>query len=90
MPSQRHHEPGDLYVKFLVNFPDSIDPAVITSLESALPPRKPVETFGKGVLVEEALLDQVDSRSQRKAQQMGDGDLMDEDGDEPRVQCANQ
>jgi DnaJ family protein A protein 2 len=86
MPSQRHHEPGDLYVKISVKFPDSIDPSAIPLLERALPPRKPVEKFDKNVILEEVTLDDADTRSRPGLQD----DAMDEDQEEPRVQCANQ
>jgi DnaJ family protein A protein 2 len=85
MPSQRHHEPGDMYVKLNVTFPDSIDPDVIPLLEKALPPRKPVEMFDRNIIVDEVQLDDADTRSRP----MRD-DAMDEDEGEPRVQCANQ
>ena len=88
MPSHRHHEPGDLYIKFSVVFPERMDPSVIPLLERALPPRKPIEKFGKGIDLEEVDMDEPDART--KAQAMSD-DPMDEDQDgEPRVQCANQ
>jgi DnaJ family protein A protein 2 len=91
MPSQRHHEPGDLYVKFAVKFPESIDPGLIPYLEKVLPRRQSVEKFPKNISIEDALLDEVDSRSRKKAERMQDGEPMDEDGGgEPRVQCANQ
>jgi DnaJ family protein A protein 2 len=91
MPSQRHHEPGDLYVKFIVKFPDHLDAAVIGFLERALPPRKPIEKFSKNIIIEEPPLDEVDTRSRQRAERMHDGEPMDEDGEgEPRVQCANQ
>lgn len=88
MPSYRHHEPGDLYVRVQVQFPDRIDPAVVPALESALPPRKPVEDF-KVAHTEEVDLSELDARQQRE--QANRGDAMDEDEDgQPRVQCANQ
>jgi DnaJ homolog subfamily A member 2 len=91
MPSQRHHEPGDLVIKFAIKFPDSISPDVIPMLERALPPRKPIEKFAKSTLLEEVGLVDADVQQQRRAQ---GGDAMDEDEDggegEPRVQCANQ
>jgi DnaJ homolog subfamily A member 2 len=91
MPSQRHHEPGDLYVKFTVKFPDHLDPTLIPLLEKALPHRKPIEKFPKNILLEEPVLDEVDTRSRQRAERMHDGEPMDEDGEgEPRVQCANQ
>jgi DnaJ family protein A protein 2 len=88
MPSQRHHEPGDLFVKFTVNFPEYIDPAAIPLLERALPPRTEIEKFPKNIHLEEVDLDEPDARS--KANAMSD-ESMDEDHEgEPRVQCANQ
>ncbi|THU99348.1 DnaJ-domain-containing protein [Dendrothele bispora CBS 962.96] len=86
MPSQRHHEPGDMLVKLNVAFPDHIPPESIPLLEKALPPRKTMETFGPNVILEEVSLDEPDQRTRREYQD----DAMDEDTDEPRVQCANQ
>ena len=86
MPSQRHHEPGDMIVKFLVKFPDSISPESVPLLERALPPRKTMEKFPKSVLLEEVDLLDADLEQRARADQ---DEAMDED-DEPRVQCANQ
>jgi len=86
MPSLRHHEPGDMYIKLNVKFPDSIDPTAIPLLERALPPRRPLEKLEKGVILEEVHLDDTDTRSKGRMRE----DAMDEDQDEPRVQCANQ
>ena len=86
MPSQRHHEPGDLYVKLSVKFPDTIDPESIPLLERALPPRNLVEKFDKNIVLEEVNLDNADTRSRNSIQD----DAMDEDQEQPRVQCANQ
>lgn len=91
MPSQRHHEPGNLYIKINIKFPESIPEASIPLLESALPPRQPLDKFDKNVILEEVVLEEPDS-SHRAHRGMHDED-MDEDGDgdgEPRVQCANQ
>lgn len=85
MPSQRHHEPGDLYVKLDVKFPESIDVGVIPLLEKALPPRKAIQKFDKNVMLEEVHLDNADTRRGGPTD-----DRMDEDEDQPRVQCANQ
>jgi DnaJ family protein A protein 2 len=88
MPSQRHHEPGDLYIKFTVKFPDHLDPAAIPLLEKALPPRKLPEKFPKNIIIEEVEVDEVDAGSKARAMQ---DDPMDGDAEgEPRVQCANQ
>ena len=86
MPSQRHHEPGDLYVKLHVKFPDSLEPSKLHLLESVLPPRKVVEKFPKSILMEEVELDTPDPRQRDRATD----DAMDEDENEPRVQCSNQ
>lgn len=91
MPSQRHHEPGDLFVKMHVKFPESIDAAAVPLLEKALPPRNPIPKFDKNVHIEDASLSDLDARQQRE-QARGDPDAMDEDEGEgePRVQCAQQ
>src|SRR3984885_174728 len=83
MPSQRHHEPGDMYVKLDVKFPESINVDAIPLLERALPPRKPIQTFDKNILLEEVHLDDVDTRSRGGIRD----DAMDEDAQpgEPRV-----
>jgi len=86
MPSHRHHEPGDLFIKFHVKFPEHLDSSAIAKLEQALPPRKPVEKFSKNTLIEEVELSDLDARQQREATE----DAMDEDDEQPRVQCANQ
>ncbi|EPQ58749.1 hypothetical protein GLOTRDRAFT_35434, partial [Gloeophyllum trabeum ATCC 11539] len=88
MPSLRHHEYGDLFIKFSIVFPDHIDPSKIEFLEKALPPRKPLEKFPKNILLEEAELEEVDARRQ-ESMSRGE-DMMDEDEGEPRVQCAQQ
>lgn len=90
MPSVRHHEHGDLFIKFHVNFPEQIDPAVIPALEAALPPRQPLGKIDKNALIEEVTLSDLDARQQREATATTD-DRMDEDeGGEPRVACAQQ
>lgn len=86
MPSQRHHEPGDMYVKLDVKFPETISIDAIPLLERALPPRKRIQTFDKNILLEEVHLDDADTRSRGGVRD----DAMDEDTGEPRVQCANQ
>jgi DnaJ homolog subfamily A member 2 len=86
MPSQRHHEPGDLYVKLHVKFPDTLDQNKLHLLESVLPPRNPLEKFSKNTLLEEVELDTPDQRQRERASD----EAMDEDEAEPRVQCSNQ
>ncbi|KAG9318360.1 carbon-nitrogen hydrolase [Chiua virens] len=67
MPSQRHHEPGDLFIRFTVKFPDTIDPSKVHLLEQALPPRVPQQTFPKNIHVEEVYLEEPDARSRANA-----------------------
>lgn len=86
MPQRRVHEPGDLFVKFTVRFPENIDVEKIQFLEKALPPRDPIPKFEKNIHLEEVELSQPDARRSH----MRDSDAMDEDEGEPRVQCANQ
>jgi len=93
MPSQRHHDAGDLYVKVNVKLPETVDAASVPLLERALPPRTPVENYGKEISLEEVTLDDADTRSKsgfKSAQAAAGDDPMDEDEGEPRVQCANQ
>ncbi|KAH9025188.1 hypothetical protein EDB85DRAFT_1984738 [Lactarius pseudohatsudake] len=86
MPSQRHHELGDLYLKMSIKWPEHIDPDKIHLLEQVLPPRKPLPKLPKNVSVEEVEMSDVDPRQERVMQE----DSMEEDDAEPRVQCANQ
>ena len=86
MPQRRVHEPGDLFVKFTVRFPDHIDVDKIHFLEQALPPRDPIPKLDKNIHLEEVELSTPDARRSH----MRDPDAMDEDEGEPRVQCANQ
>lgn len=91
MPSQRHHELGDLYIRLNVEFPESIDGDMLHHLEAALPPRKAVPAPPPGYDVEEVEMGDLDARQQKNAQK--EGDEMDEDEDGQggaRVQCAQQ
>ena len=90
MPSFRHHEPGELYVKISVKFPETIDPAVIPMLENALPPRKDLAKLGKKKHIDEVMLEEPNDRQRRSA--ATNGDEMDEDEEEgrPGVQCAQR
>jgi len=90
MPSHRHHQHGDLFIKLHVKFPEHIDPEKIQYLERALAPRTPLPKFEKNMHIEEATLSDLDARQQREHAR-GDSDAMDEDEEGPRgVQCAQQ
>jgi DnaJ family protein A protein 2 len=86
MPSQRHHEMGDLFIKVSIKWPEHIDPDKLHLLEEVLPPRRQLPKFPKNVLVEEVEISDVDPRQERAMQD----DSMDDVDEEPRVQCANQ
>lgn len=89
MPSYRHHEPGDLYVKIKVRFPESMPPNAIPLLEQALPKRSDMQKFPKKMHMDEVTLEEPNDRQRRSAQ--SNGDEMGEDDDErPGVQCAQQ
>lgn len=91
MPSYRHHEMGDLYIRLTVKFPDHMDPEVIPMLEKALPAREPIAKMPKKLHMEECTLEEPNDRQRRAAQ---NGDEMDEDDEDgrggPGVQCAQQ
>jgi hypothetical protein len=89
MPSYRHHELGDLYVQIKVNFPTSIDPAVIPLLEQALPTRNAMPKLSKKAHIDEVTLEEPNDRQRKSA--ANNGDEMDEDDDErPGVACAQR
>ena len=91
MPSFRHHEPGELYVRIAVRFPESIDINTIPLLEQALPKRKEMAKFGKKAHVDEVTLEEPNDRQRKSAT---NGDEMDEDEEEgggrQGVQCAQR
>ncbi len=93
MPSYRHHEMGDLYVRVKITFPEHIPPESIPHLEAALPPRKAIQPTLRAKHIEEVELSDLDPRQQKEQARRelngGEDDAMEEDG-EPRVQCANQ
>ncbi len=91
MPSFRHHEPGELYIRINVKFPETVDIASIPLLENALPPRKEMTKFAKKTHVDEVLLEEPNDRQRRSA--ASNGDEMDEDeegGGRSGVQCAQR
>ncbi|KAJ9109542.1 hypothetical protein QFC20_003286 [Naganishia adeliensis] len=89
MPSHRHHNNGNLYIKLNVKFPDTLSTEQMAALEKALPPRKPLEKINPKHEVEEVFLEEPTDRQRSGAE------AMDEDDDEdmrggPGVQCAQQ
>lgn len=92
MPSYRHHDMGNLYIKFDVKFPppNFNSPEAIAKLEEILPPRN-ISDVPADAMVDDVTLEDVDPSQQGRAQQHAHN--MDEDEDHPggeRVQCASQ
>jgi DnaJ homolog subfamily A member 2 len=101
MPSYRHHDHGNLYIKFDITFPDpswaqNAPPESIAGLRAILPSPGPLQ-FPPATHIDEHVLSSVDPMQQRRAEMGTSGaranGAMDEDDDEggPHgVQCASQ
>jgi DnaJ family protein A protein 2 len=91
MPSYRHHEPGDLFIRFNVVFPDTLPEEIIAKLEQTLPRTRTAIDEPMSANVEEVVLEDVDETTARRAEGEETIDEDDEDGaGQPHVQCANQ
>ncbi|KAF8246002.1 DnaJ-domain-containing protein [Wilcoxina mikolae CBS 423.85] len=95
MPSYRHHDMGNLYIRFEVKFPEDNfnTPDKIALLEEILPPRD-IPQVSPDAMIDEVVLEPVDAREQARAT-AGAGHGMEEDDDMhggggERVQCASQ
>jgi DnaJ family protein A protein 2 len=92
MPSYRHHDFGNLFIKFDVKFPDDHfnTPENIVKLEDILPPRTLPQIPGDA-MVEDVSLEELDPRDHSR---FNSATAMDEDDDGhpggERVQCASQ
>ncbi|KAJ2246646.1 Type I HSP40 co-chaperone, partial [Coemansia sp. RSA 455] len=96
MPSHRHQNMGNMFIKFNVVFPEAnwTTEEDIKKLEAILPARKSTPALPKGANVEEVVLSSVDVHHQKSMNSNGD-DAMDEDYEDahqhgPGVQCAQQ
>lgn len=94
MPTYRHHNFGDLYIKFEVEFPSSnfADAKLLETLETVLPPRRKTEIPADG-MVDDVDLHDIDAQQQARAEgrrRNGALDEDEEDGGQERVQCASQ
>ena len=101
MPSYRHHDFGNLYIKFDVKFPTELtspDGGAMTdqqriALEHVLPARKPqLSQPSPDAMIEDFNLDDIDS-SRESARANQGASAMDEDDEDvqgERVQCASQ
>ncbi|EFE44346.1 hypothetical protein TRV_00878 [Trichophyton verrucosum HKI 0517] len=94
MPSYRHHDFGNLYIQFNVQFPEKDQLQNLELLEKVLPPRMTQEMPPPDSMVEDFALENVDSNGgQARAQGAARGDDDEEDGIPPgaeRMQCASQ
>lgn len=90
MPTLRHHDFGNLYIQFEVDFPSPnwTTPENIALLEKILPARKPIPNVA-GAEVEEVALSDLDA-SQQRAADGAQADEEDEGHPGPGVQCAQQ
>ncbi|KAJ8661292.1 chaperone DnaJ [Lichtheimia ornata] len=94
MPTYRHHDFGNLYVKFKIEFPPAnwTDNDTIKKLEGILPPRPSLPTFGDKHL-EEVSMQEADPKQAAKASFAHPMDIDEEDEEGqggPGVQCAQQ
>lgn len=93
MPTERHHDFGNLYIQFDIEFPAAnwTEISKIEQLRSIFPPTPALPALPKGAHVEEVSLTEMDPRQKARAEQghMG-GDDDEEGGAHPGVQCAQQ
>ncbi|CEJ54035.1 Putative Mitochondrial protein import protein MAS5 [Penicillium brasilianum] len=95
MPSFRHHDFGNLYIKFDVKFPEKDQLRNLELLEQVLPPRLQQNQPPADAMVEDFELEDIDANENSQARAHGAGSAMDEDDDDvppgaERVQCASQ
>ncbi|KAH8547730.1 hypothetical protein BGW37DRAFT_509202 [Umbelopsis sp. PMI_123] len=92
MPTYRHHNTGNLYIRFDVDFPPPnwTDADKIAQLENILPPRQALPDL-QGKQVEDVVLANVDEYQSARMDSAGYEDEDDEGGQQgPGVQCAQQ
>jgi len=92
MPTERHHDFGNLYIQFDIEFPavNWTEISKIEQLRSILPPTAALPALPKGAHVEEVSLTEMDPRQKARAEQGHMGDDDEEGGAHPGVQCAQQ
>lgn len=89
MPSYRHHEMGDLFVRINVQFPDSLPESAMPLLEKALPERPAQPKLDPKLHIDDVTLEEPSDRQRRSAASNGD-DMDEDDDDRPGVQCAQR
>jgi DnaJ family protein A protein 2 len=96
MPSPRHHDFGNMYIKFNVKFPEknwTEDPEVFETLRKVLPAPAVENIPPADAMSEPASLEDLDNSASSRVFGNADGMMDDEDEDHPggeRVQCASQ
>ncbi|KAF9164974.1 Type I HSP40 co-chaperone [Actinomortierella ambigua] len=93
MPTERHHDHGNLYIQFEIEFPAAgwTDPATIEKLRTILPVPQALPDIPKEKHIEEVSLTEMDPRQKARAEQGQQGYQDDDDeGGHPGVQCAQQ
>ena len=98
MPSPRHHDFGNMYIEFNVEFPErgwTDNPQAFESLRTVLP-APALETIPPAdAVMDNVELEALDHHSQARGFGGGAGQAMDEDDEDghphaERVQCASQ
>ncbi|BFZ53679.1 Type I HSP40 co-chaperone [Savitreella phatthalungensis] len=91
MPSYRHHDFGNLYIRFAVDFPPKLwtSPEQIAQLENILPPRQKSK-LPKGAHSDSVEMQEVDPMQEARAEgaARSGAEEDDEEGAQPGVQCA--
>src|SRR4051812_25673604 len=84
MPSYRHHDYGNLYIKFDIKFPPShfAPPEVLAGLERILPPRVEPKV-PTDAMAEDVFLEEVDANQQARVSGNGPMSPDDEDDEHP-------
>ena len=96
MPSPRHHDYGNMYIRFNVKFPEknwTADPEAFEHLRKILPGPEVINNPPSEAMTEPADLEDLDNTTQSHVFNSGGGmDEDDEDGHPggERVQCASQ
>lgn len=99
MPTYRHHDFGNLYVKFSVKFPEKAwtdDPAAFEALRKLLPAPALETVPPTDAMTEVADLEEVDPLANGGNRGFAEGNpnaMSDDDDENPhaeRVQCASQ
>ena len=94
MPSYRHHDYGNLYIKFEIEFPTPewaqfAGEGALNTLRQILPPATPLDV-PPNAHVDDSVLANVDPMQQQRAEMDGAMDIEDDEDGAPGVQCASQ